>query len=96
MGAQFEIIDLGELRYFLGIEIMRSKQGIVTCLHKYTLDQLEETGMLRVKPAGTPIEKNHVCRSGELLHVTLCQRRVGHVIVPSYNSSRDLICSKSS
>ncbi|KAK8964921.1 UDP-glucose:glycoprotein glucosyltransferase [Platanthera guangdongensis] len=46
-GAQeFEVKDLGNLKYFLGIEVVRSRQGIFISQRKYTLDILEETGML--------------------------------------------------
>ncbi|XP_019058216.1 PREDICTED: uncharacterized protein LOC109116727 [Tarenaya hassleriana] len=46
----FDIKDLGELRYFLGIEVFRCK---------YTLDLLRDTGKLGAKPARTPLEANY-------------------------------------
>lgn len=55
---EFEIKDLGQLRYFLGMEIARSKKGIVVSQRKYTLDLLKETGTSGCKPADTPIEAN--------------------------------------
>ena len=55
---EFEIKDLGQLRYFLGMEIARSKSGIVVSQKKYTLDLLSETGMLGCKPAPSPIDQN--------------------------------------
>ena len=51
--------DLGQLKYFLGIEIAISKQGIFLSQRKYVLDLLTETGMLACKPVETPIEMNH-------------------------------------
>ena len=43
---EFEIKDQGTLRYFLGIEVARSKKGIVVSQRKYILDSLKETEML--------------------------------------------------
>ena len=54
----FEVKELGELRYFLGLEVARSKNGIVVSQRKYTLDLLKETGKLGCKLANTPLEPN--------------------------------------
>jgi hypothetical protein len=51
--------DLGDLRYFLCIEVARSKKGIVLSQQKYVLDLLNDTGMLGCRPASTPIDPNH-------------------------------------
>ncbi|KAL4036983.1 hypothetical protein IC575_000564 [Cucumis melo] len=61
-GDEFEIKDLGNLKYFLGMEMARSKEGIFVSQRKYTLDLLIETGMLGCRPADTPIEFN--CKLG--------------------------------
>ncbi|XP_070677787.1 uncharacterized mitochondrial protein AtMg00810-like [Malus domestica] len=51
--------ELGELKYFLGIEVARSKHGIFLPQRKYVLDLSAETGMLDCKHVDTPIEQNH-------------------------------------
>lgn len=57
---EFEIKDLGLLKYFLGIEVARSKTEIAISQTKYVLDLLEETERLSWKPLDTPIEQqNH-------------------------------------
>ncbi|TYK18899.1 retrotransposon protein, putative, unclassified, expressed [Cucumis melo var. makuwa] len=61
MGNEFEIKDLRNLKYFLGMEVARSKEGIFVSQRKYTLDLLTETGMLGC-PTETPIEFN--CKLG--------------------------------
>lgn len=48
--ADFEIKDLGTLKYFLGMEFARSKEGIFVNQCKYVLDLLNETGLLGCKP----------------------------------------------
>ncbi|RVX04977.1 Retrovirus-related Pol polyprotein from transposon TNT 1-94 [Vitis vinifera] len=53
---EFEIKDLGNLKYFLGMEIARSKKGIAVSQRKYVLDLLNETGMLGCKPTETPMD----------------------------------------
>lgn len=59
LASEFEMKELGELQYFLGIEVARSKHGIFLSQRKYVLDLLTETRMLDCKPADTPIEQNH-------------------------------------
>lgn len=50
--------DLGELKFFLGIEVARSNEGIVMCQRKYALELVAETGMSGAKPASLPLEIN--------------------------------------
>ena len=59
LATKFEIKDLGQLKYFLGIEVARSKHGVLLSQRKYVLDLLTETGMLDCKPVETPMEMNH-------------------------------------
>ncbi|KAL4025831.1 hypothetical protein IC575_014237 [Cucumis melo] len=62
MGDEFEIKKLGNLKYFIGMEVARSKEGISMFQRKYTLNLLTETGMSGCRPADTPIEFN--CKLG--------------------------------
>jgi hypothetical protein len=79
---EFEVKDLGQLRYFLGIEIARSPKGIVLSRRKYVIDLLSETGMLGFRPASIPIDPNHkLCpESGYPVNKERYQRLVGRLI----------------
>ena len=47
--------DLGLMKYFLGIEVIQSEDGIFICESKYANDVLKIFRMLNCKPAVTPI-----------------------------------------
>lgn len=55
---ELTIKDLGQLKYFLGLEVVRSKTGISLCQRKYAIDILEVTGLTGSKPADFPMESN--------------------------------------
>ncbi|KAE8709757.1 Protein farnesyltransferase/geranylgeranyltransferase type-1 subunit alpha [Hibiscus syriacus] len=56
LAKEFETKDLGSMRYFLGMEVARSEEGLVINQRKYVLDLLVETGMLDCKSVETPME----------------------------------------
>ncbi|EOY26809.1 Cysteine-rich RLK (RECEPTOR-like protein kinase) 8 [Theobroma cacao] len=58
LSSHFKLKDLGTVKYFLGLEIARSPKGISISQRKYTLDLLEEHGLLGAKPVSTPIDYN--------------------------------------
>lgn len=55
---KFRIKDLGQLIYFLGLEISRYDKGIFVNQRKYVLELLEDTSFLGAKPASTPFDPN--------------------------------------
>ena len=59
LATKFEMKNLGGLKYFLGIEVVRSKQGIFPSQRKYVLDLLSETRMLDCRHVDTPVTQNH-------------------------------------
>ena len=58
MHSKFHTRDLGELKYFLGIEVSRSKKGMFLSQRKYVLDLLEETSKVEAKSCTTPMVPN--------------------------------------
>ncbi|XP_015160502.1 uncharacterized mitochondrial protein AtMg00810-like [Solanum tuberosum] len=57
LSKEFEMKDLGPLKFFLGIEVAISSKEIFLSQRKYTLDLLQETGMTACQPVDTPIEE---------------------------------------
>jgi len=53
---KFEMKDLGELRYFFGIEIIQSPKGIWLLQRQYALNKLSEYEMMGCKPISIPLE----------------------------------------
>jgi len=55
---KFEMKDLGELRYFFGIEVIQSPKGIWLLQRQYALNKLSKYGMTGCKPISIPLEQN--------------------------------------
>jgi hypothetical protein len=55
---KFKMKDLGELRYFLGIEVIQSPKGIWLLQRQYASNKLSEYGMTGCKPISIPLEQN--------------------------------------
>ncbi|GKE14421.1 ribonuclease H-like domain-containing protein [Tanacetum coccineum] len=87
LSSKFKIKDPGELKYFLGIEVLKTdKGGLCLSQRKYCLELLHDYGLLACKPVSTPLPENiilaHKEKEGDkfLKNVTNYQRLVGKLI----------------
>lgn len=58
LATELETKDIGKLKYFLGIEVAHSKQGIFISQGKYMIDLKKKTDKLGWKLASIPIEQS--------------------------------------
>jgi hypothetical protein len=59
LSNEFEVKFLGNLKYFLGIEMARTEKEISLCQRKYTLGLLSDMGMMGCRATPAPVEQNH-------------------------------------
>jgi histone deacetylase 1/2 len=52
---EFALKDLGDMHYFLGIEIKRDQEGLVLTQGRYAANILKRSGMSKCKPIDTPL-----------------------------------------
>ncbi|KAK1607856.1 hypothetical protein QYE76_031529 [Lolium multiflorum] len=55
LGTSFALKDLGELHYFLDIEVHRSPGRLHLSQHKYALELLRRAGLVKSTPVSTPM-----------------------------------------
>eukprot|EP00253_Pinus_taeda_P023923 PITA_23923 len=83
MMKEFEMTDLGLMKYFLGIEVKQSEKGIFICQNKYAKDLLKRFKMENWKPVptlvatGTKLSKDD---EGLDANPTLFKRLVGSLM----------------
>jgi len=53
--AEFALKDLGDLHFFLGIEVKRGRDGLILTQERYAVDILKRSGMQLCKPVDTPL-----------------------------------------
>ena len=74
--ASFHMKDLGNLNYFLGLEVNSHPKGLFLHQHKYTDDLISLAGLQSAAPLDTPLEVNakYLCDEGDILPNPLLYR----------------------
>jgi hypothetical protein len=73
LNDRFKLKDLGHLKYFLGLEIAMSTEGIYVNQRKYTLEVLEDSSLLAAKPVKFPMEQNLKLSKDEVISFQILQ-----------------------
>lgn len=55
LGARLSLKDMGLLHFFLGVEIIQTRQGLFLSHHKYIHDFLTNTNMSGARQVSTPL-----------------------------------------
>lgn len=82
--------QLGNLKYFSGIEVARLKYDSFLSQRKYTLNLLSKTGLLGCNQVDTQIEQNHLlfqCSNSASIDRGRYQRLVGKLTYLSHTCS---------
>jgi hypothetical protein len=65
MEKKFQMSIMGELTFFLGIQVKQMKQGIFIHQAKYTKDLMKKFNMAELKPVSTPMSMTTVLDPNE-------------------------------
>ena len=83
MESEFEMTDLGLMKFFLGIEVQQSKSGIFISKYKYANTVLKRFNMSNCKEVPTPVITGLKLRKdddGSTVDPTLFKRLVGSLM----------------
>ena len=63
LGSEFALKDLGDLNFFLGIEVKKNKDGIILTQEKYATDLLRRVGMriVSIHQLHCVAQKSYLC-----------------------------------
>ena len=83
MSQEFEMSMIGELSFFLGLQVKQTKDGSFIYQSKYVNDMLKRFGMTQSKPIKTPMGKNahlDLDEGGNLVDLKLYRSMIGSLL----------------
>ncbi|XP_070002827.1 uncharacterized mitochondrial protein AtMg00810-like [Nicotiana sylvestris] len=88
MKGEFETSMMGELTFFLGLQIKQSPKGIFISQSKYTKELIKKFGMENVKAIGTPMSPTTVLdddNNGKMVDETMYRGMIGSLLYLTAN-----------
>ena len=83
MQSKYEMSMMGELSFFLGLQVIQKPDGIFICQSKYIKDLLKKYGMEEASPAKTPMPtavKLDQDKSGKSVDITKYRGMIGSLL----------------
>ncbi|GJR72434.1 putative ribonuclease H-like domain-containing protein [Tanacetum coccineum] len=83
MHEKFQMSSIGELTFFLGLQVKQKKDGIFISQDKYVAESLKKIGFTEVKTASTPMETQKPLlkdENGEEVDVHLYRSMIGSLM----------------
>jgi hypothetical protein len=80
MQKEFQMSSIGELTFFLGLQVRQTRDGIFINQEKYVADILKRFDLPNLRPATTPIDKNKPLgkdEDGQAVDVKLYRSMIG-------------------
>ncbi|GKF54259.1 uncharacterized mitochondrial protein-like protein [Tanacetum coccineum] len=97
MHEKFQMSSMGELIFFLGLQVQQKKDGISICQDKYVDEILKKFGFTEVKTASTPIETQKPLlkdENGEEVDVHMYRSMIGSLMYLQSKSFTSSCCEK--
>ncbi|GJX67111.1 putative ribonuclease H-like domain-containing protein [Tanacetum coccineum] len=83
MHDKFKMSAMGELNFFLGLQVLQKKDGIFLSQDKYAVDILKKFGLSDVRSANTPMDREHPWgkdRTGKDVELHLYRSMIGSLM----------------
>ncbi|GJY54475.1 putative ribonuclease H-like domain-containing protein [Tanacetum coccineum] len=83
MHDKFQMSSIGELKFFLGLQVQQKKDGIFVSQDKYVVEILKKFGFTEVKTASTPMETQNPLlkdKDGEEVDVHMYRSMIGSLM----------------
>ena len=96
LAKQFQVKDMGELHYFLGVKVVQDKESGGVCIGQpvYAANILQKFGMEHVKPVNTPVDSSmklvKATEEDECVDQKLYQSAVGSLLYLSTATRPDI------